>query len=61
MHEVYTMTRVEAKAEGDDEGGILVEMNTQRSESTYLLTENSARRLLIDLIHATDMETPEDE
>lgn len=54
------MTRVDAKAEADEEGGVVVEMNTQRSESTYLLTENSARRLLIDLIHGTDMEVPED-
>lgn len=55
------MTLVEAKAEWDEEGAVKVEMNTQRSEHVYLLTENSARRLLIDLIHATDMEVPDDE
>lgn len=48
--------KVEAKAERDEEGPIKVEMNTQMSEHVYMLSENSARRLLVDLIHATDME-----
>lgn len=53
--------KVEAKAERDPEGVIMIELNTQMSEHTYGLTENAARRLLIDLIHATDMEVPDDE
>jgi len=55
------MTSVEAKAERDPEGVIMVELNTQKSEHTYMLRENAARRLLIDLIHATDMEVPEND
>jgi len=47
---------VDAKAERDPEGAIIVEMNTQRSESAFMLRENEARRLLIDLIHATGAE-----
>lgn len=53
------MSRVEAKAERDPEGAIMVEMNTQKSEHVYMLRENTARRLLVDLIHATDMEVPD--
>lgn len=53
------MSSVEAKAERDPEGAIMVELNTQKSEHVYALRENEARRLLIDLIHATDMEVPD--
>jgi len=55
------MSSVEAKAERDPEGAIMVELNTQKSEHVYALRENAARRLLIDLIHATDMEVPDSE
>jgi len=51
---------VEAKAKYDPEGAILVELHTQKSEHTYMLNKREARRLLIDLIHATDMEVPEE-
>jgi len=47
---------IEAKAERDPEGAIIVELNTKMSENTYMLRENEARRLLIDLIHATGAE-----
>lgn len=50
---------IEAKAEHDPEGAIMVALNTQNSEHTYMLNKREARRLLIDLIHATDMGVPE--
>jgi len=49
------MTSIEATAEPDPEGVVMVELNTQKSEHTYALSENEARRLIIDLINATDM------
>jgi len=51
----------EAKAKADPEGSIIVELHTKKSEHTYMLNTREARRLLIDLIHATDMEVPEDD
>jgi hypothetical protein len=51
----------EANASADPEGTIIVELNTKKSEHTYMLNTREARRLLIDLIHATDMEVPENE
>lgn len=52
---------VSAHANADEGGGIIVEINTKQSESVYRLNKREARRLLIDLIHATDMEVPDDE
>jgi hypothetical protein len=51
----------EVKAQADPEGAIIVEANTKLSEHTFMLNKREARRLLIDLIHATDMEVPENE
>jgi hypothetical protein len=53
--------RIHATAEKDPEGPIIVEMNSPNAEQAFMLRENAARRLLIDLLHATEMEVPEDE
>lgn len=44
---------VEAFAERDGDS-VILNVNTQRSEHTFLLREAAARRLLVDLIHETD-------
>jgi hypothetical protein len=39
-----------------DEGSVMLNVNTKRSEHTFMLSEPAARRLLVDLIHETDAE-----
>jgi len=51
----------EVHAEADTEGMIILEAHTKKSEHTYMLNKREARRLLIDLIHATDMEVPDND
>ena len=39
-----------------DESSVMLNVDTKRSEHTFMLSEPAARRLLVDLIHETDAE-----
>lgn len=47
------MKMTDAHAERDTEGSIMLTINDKKSEHTFMLREAEARRLLVDLIHAT--------